>query len=62
MPKHGINVEDPNPPFHEKRNPLQVEHTPEEARAVGADLKLCLEHVVGDLFGQARAAATAGNH
>ncbi|PUU80394.1 hypothetical protein B9Z19DRAFT_1063482 [Tuber borchii] len=45
MPKHGIDVEDPNPPFYEKRNPLQVEHTPEEARAVGAHLRLCLKHV-----------------
>ena len=59
MPKHGINVEDPNPPFHEKRNPLQLDHTPEEARAVGAHLKFCLEHVVAEVFGHARAAAAA---
>jgi len=36
-----------------------VEHTPEEARAVDAHLRLCLEHVVGELFGQARVAVTA---
>ncbi|KAG0128914.1 hypothetical protein HOY82DRAFT_20383 [Tuber indicum] len=61
MPKHGINVMDPNPPFHEKRNPLQVEHTAEEVRAVGAHLKLCLEHVVAEVFGQARVAAIAAS-
>jgi len=51
MPKHEIGAEDPNPPLHDKRNPLQVEHTPEEAWAVGVHLKLGLEHVrqnVGD--------------
>ncbi|PUU80396.1 hypothetical protein B9Z19DRAFT_1123648 [Tuber borchii] len=59
MPRHGIDVEDPNPPFYEMRNPLQVEHTPEEARAIGAHLRLCLEHVGPEEFGQARAAAAA---
>jgi len=57
MPKHGINVEDPNPPFSQKRNLLQVE----EARAVGAHLRLCLEHVVAEVFGQERGAATAAS-
>ena len=36
-----------------------MEHTPEEVRAVGAHLKLGLEHVVAEVFGQARAAAAA---
>jgi len=35
-----------------------VEHTPEQRRAVGAHLVLGLE-VVKEVFGQARAAATA---
>ncbi|PUU80761.1 hypothetical protein B9Z19DRAFT_1100097 [Tuber borchii] len=39
MEGHWIDVEDPNPPFYEKRNPLQVEHTPEEWRAISAHLK-----------------------
>ena len=49
MPKHGNIVEDPNPPFHEKRNRQQVEHMPDEPRAVSAQLKLCLEHVIAEV-------------
>ena len=33
-----------------------MEHIPEEARAVGAHLKLGLEHVVAEVFGQSRTA------
>ncbi|EAQ84015.1 hypothetical protein CHGG_10419 [Chaetomium globosum CBS 148.51] len=44
LPKHNMKVEDPNPPFHPERNPLQAEHhTPAEAAAVAAHLKRSLE-------------------
>ncbi|PUU72970.1 hypothetical protein B9Z19DRAFT_1136244 [Tuber borchii] len=34
IPKHWINFEDLNLSFHEKRNPLQVEHPPKQAGVV----------------------------
>ena len=39
-----------------------MEHTPEEARAVCAHVRLCQELVVSELFGQARVAATAAGN
>ena len=36
-----------------------MEHTLEEVRAVGAHLKLGMEHGVAEVFGQARAAVAA---
>ena len=63
LPKHDLDVEDPNPTIHSERNPLQVEHhTAEEAEAIAAHLKKSLEGVVVELFSRAKnAAVTAGN-
>ena len=57
MPRIALQVEDPNPPYHEKRNPKQKEHTHEEAVAVGMHLKRSLEDVVVEVFGRAKEAA-----
>lgn len=60
LPCHGFTVEDPNPPFHPERNPLQGDHhSPTEAAAIGAHLKRSLENMVADVFSRARAAARA---
>ena len=63
LPKHDLDVEDPNPTIHPERNPLQAEHhTPEEAEAIAAHLKKSLEGVVVELFSRAKnAAVAAGN-
>lgn len=48
----GLSVEDAaGSPFHELRNPLQPQHTPDAAAAVAAHLKRSLESVVLALFG-----------
>ncbi|KAL8863265.1 MAG: hypothetical protein Q9178_000640 [Gyalolechia marmorata] len=62
MPKHELEVEDPNPTFHPKRNPLQAEHhSVDEVEAVAAHLKRSLENVVVELFSKAGAAAALAN-
>ncbi|KAK4194204.1 putative mitochondrial phenylalanyl-tRNA synthetase precursor [Triangularia verruculosa] len=50
LPKHDMIIEDPNPPFHAERNPLQSSHTAEEAKAVAAHLKRSLELMVAEIF------------
>ena len=57
LPKHNVPVEDPNPPFHDERNPLQSSHTAAEAEAIGKHLKHSLELMVVDLFTRAKEAA-----
>lgn len=58
LPKHGIKVEDPNPPYHAERNPLQSEHhSAAEAEAIAAHLKRSLELMVVEIFSRAKAAA-----
>jgi phenylalanyl-tRNA synthetase alpha chain len=57
LPKHDMKVEDPNPPFHAERNPLQNDHTASEAEAVAAHLKRSLELVVVEIFKRAATAA-----
>ncbi|KAI1376073.1 phenylalanyl-tRNA synthetase [Hypoxylon crocopeplum] len=58
LPNHNIDVQDPNPPFHEERNPRQIEHhSPAEAEAVAAHLKKSLELMVVEIFTRAKAAA-----
>ncbi|RYP76083.1 hypothetical protein DL771_001907 [Monosporascus sp. 5C6A] len=58
LPNHNIEVQDPNPPFHEDRNPLQAaHHSPAEAEAVAAHLKKSLELMVVEIFSRAGAAA-----
>lgn len=57
LPTHDVVVEDPNPPVHAERNPLQPEHSLAEAEAIGEHLKRSLELVVVDVFTRAKAAA-----
>lgn len=58
LPKHSVKVEDPNPPFHAERNPLQAaHHAPAEAEAIAAHLKRSLELMVVEIFSRAKAAA-----
>ncbi|KAI2632056.1 phenylalanyl-tRNA synthetase [Hypoxylon sp. NC1633] len=58
LPNHNIEVQDPNPPFHEGRNPRQVEHhSAAEAEAIAAHLKKSLELMVVEIFSRAKAAA-----
>ncbi|GJN74162.1 hypothetical protein PLIIFM63780_008242 [Purpureocillium lilacinum] len=57
LPKHNVTVEDPNPPFHDERNPLQEGHSAAEATAIGEHLKRSLENMVVDIFSRAKAAA-----
>ncbi|KAI9739383.1 MAG: hypothetical protein M1818_005071 [Claussenomyces sp. TS43310] len=60
LPNHNMTVEDPNPPNHAKRNPLQdAYHTAEEAAAIAAHLKRTLELVVVDIFSRAQLAASS---
>ncbi|KAI1745434.1 phenylalanyl-tRNA synthetase mitochondrial precursor [Xylaria scruposa] len=58
LPKHNIEVQDPNPPFHHERNPLQEgHHSAAEAEAIAAHLKRSLELMVVEIFTRAQAAA-----
>lgn len=60
LPKHDLVVEDPNPPFHEERNPLQTEfHSAEEAEIIAAHLKRSLEDMVVTIFSTASQALAA---
>ncbi|KAL8928934.1 MAG: hypothetical protein Q9172_000686 [Xanthocarpia lactea] len=62
MPKHELEVGDPNPTCHPERNPLQAEHhSMDEVEAVAAHLKRSLENVVVELFSKAGAAAALAN-
>jgi len=58
LPKHNVKVQDPSPPFHPERNPLQEDHhTPAETEAITAHLKRSLELMVVEIFSRAKAAA-----
>ncbi|KAI9843857.1 MAG: hypothetical protein M1838_002429 [Thelocarpon superellum] len=63
LPRHNVEVEDPNPTTHPERNPLQSQyHSAEETEAIAAHLKRSLEVVVADIFSRAKnAAAAAGD-
>jgi phenylalanyl-tRNA synthetase alpha chain len=61
LPAHSMKVEDPNPPTHPERNPLQKEHSLAEAEAIAAHLKRSLELVVVEIFSRAKAAAISAN-
>ncbi|KAH6683074.1 hypothetical protein B0J14DRAFT_575022 [Halenospora varia] len=62
LPTHSMIVEDPNPPTHPKRNPLQEGyHSHEEAEAIAAHLKRSLELVVVEIFSRAKSAAITAN-
>lgn len=55
MPKHNLEVDDPNPTVHTERNPSQGDyHSLEEVEAIAAHLKRSLEGVVVELFSKAR--------
>jgi phenylalanyl-tRNA synthetase alpha chain len=57
-PVVAVHVEDPNPPFHETRNPRQVDHhSAAEAEAIGTHLKRSLELMVAEIFSRAKTAA-----
>ncbi|QDS73646.1 hypothetical protein FKW77_002383 [Venturia effusa] len=53
LPKHSIEVEDPNPTFH-AANPLQDSHNANEVEAIAAHLKRSIENVVIDIFTRAQ--------
>lgn len=57
IPKHTIDMTDPNPTFHPERNPLQEGHSAGEAEAMAAHLKRSLEDMVVTIFNAARSAA-----
>lgn len=58
LPRHDVVVEDPNPPWHAERNPVQEgHHSAAEAEAVGKHLKRSLENMVVEIFSRAKAAA-----
>lgn len=58
LPKHNVDVQDPNPPFHHERNPLQEgHHSATEAEAIAAHLKKSLELMVVEVFTRAKKAA-----
>lgn len=60
LPTHNMTVEDPNPPIHPERNPLQAEHhTEAEASAAAAHLKRSLELMVNEIFSRGNAATAA---
>lgn len=63
MPSLDVAVDDPNPPTHPERNPLQAGfHTEPEAAAVAAHLKRSLEALVVRIFAAARTAAAEGSN
>ena len=63
LPKHDLEVEDPNPTIHPERNPLQGEHhSSEEVEAIAAHLKRSLEGMVVELFSRAKKAAVAAGN
>jgi phenylalanyl-tRNA synthetase alpha chain len=58
IPKHNIDVEDPDTPFHASRNPKQDPHTVEEVEAIATHLKRSLEDVVVTIFNAAKSASS----
>ncbi|KAI5863470.1 phenylalanyl-tRNA synthetase [Durotheca rogersii] len=58
LPSHNVEVQDPNPPSHDQRNPRQADHhSVAEAEAIAAHLKRSLELAVVEIFTRAKAAA-----
>ncbi|KAL5404208.1 hypothetical protein PMIN03_009307 [Paraphaeosphaeria minitans] len=56
IPKHSVEVSDPNPTIHPERNPLQDGHAANETEAIAAHLKRSLEDVVVAIFNAAKSA------
>lgn len=57
MPTLNIVVEDPNPPNHEVRNPVQPGHDKAQSEAVARHLKRTIEGIAAEVFGRAAQAA-----
>ncbi|KAF1963111.1 phenylalanyl-tRNA synthetase, partial [Byssothecium circinans] len=57
IPKHNIDVQDPDTPFHATRNPKQDEHSVEEVAAISTHLKRSLEDAVVAIFNAAKTAS-----
>jgi phenylalanyl-tRNA synthetase alpha chain len=55
LPKHDIEVLDPNPTTDPERNPIQQGHNEEDVHAIAAHLKQSLENVVVEIFRHANA-------
>lgn len=62
LPRVPVDAEDPNPAFHDERNPKQSEHKHEEVRLMAAHLKRSLETLVARVFHAAREARVASGH
>jgi len=54
LPKHDMEVLDPNPTTHPKRNPLQDTHNQEDVDAIASHLKQSLENVVVEIYRRAK--------
>ncbi|KAI9889716.1 MAG: hypothetical protein M1814_005015 [Vezdaea aestivalis] len=55
LPKHTVEVEDPNPTTHAERNPLQsAYHSQEEVEAIARHMKRSIENVIVDIFSRAQ--------
>lgn len=61
LPTHEMKVEDTPGVFDPKDNPLQQEHTREEAEAIIAHLKRSLELMIAEIFERAKKAAMRAN-
>lgn len=61
IPKHNIQVEDPDTPFHAARNPKQDPHSVEEVAAIATHLKRSLEDVVVTIFDAAKQASSSSD-
>lgn len=57
-----VDVQDPNPAFHSRRNPKQRDYRPEEVELIAAHLKRSLEVLVAKVFDEAKKAGIASGH
>lgn len=57
MPTLNIVVEDPNPPNHDTRNPVQPSHEKAHSEAVARHLKRTIEGIAAEVFGRAALAS-----
>ncbi len=57
-----VDAEDPNPAFHDERNPKQIEHHHQEVRLMAAHLKRSLEILIAKVFDAAKEAGVASGH
>ena len=57
-----VDASDPNPAFHEERNPKQPEHDHQEVRLLAAHLKISLRCLVARVFADAKQAGITSGH